>query len=194
MCLELGALTLKLSLIVPPAAMDHALLLEDEEGEGRSLIPRVLMFSWRPPTFEVLRGELLVPIPGDEIVPRSGRYYGYEPNNYRVKKDPSISLYCSEQVVAPLNQYESLLLEAVPTPSARFSLFLSDNMWDWGQRLKVGDDVFVLVSGQVPSPTQLMPRAAAKVRCVGGLGTGDDVPKGVFFGVEIMVSSVLACK
>ncbi len=183
----LASVSVKLSLIDPPAGMDLAfILLKDSEGEGRARIPQVLR---RPPTSKVLRGELLVPIPGDEIVPRND---GQKPHNYRVKKDPSISLYCSEQDLAPLGQYKILLLEAVSTPNARFSLFLSDNMLDWGQRVKTGDDVFVVVPPY--HHTQLMPRAAAKVRCVGGLGTDDNVQKGVFFGVEIMVSFVLACK
>ncbi len=168
--------------------MDGALLLQDKAGE-KPLI-QIPLYK-RTSAVNVLRGELLVPIPWDKITPRND---GEKPHNHRVKSDATITLYCTEQEVAPLDNYEFLLYEAVSSPSVRFSMFLSGiiidhSILDWGQQLKPGSDVYVVVPGLTHVPTQATPRAAARVRYVGGLGLGEDMIGGVFFGVEIVVSS-----
>ncbi len=164
--------------------MAGAVLLEDKLGEKYSSLMGGLFK--RTSTVNVLRGELLVLIPGDKITPRNN---GEKPHNYRVKSDATITLYCDEQEVAPMGSYEFLLLEAVSTAIVRYSMFLSGNILDWGQRLQPGDDVYVVVPGLTHVPTQATPRAAARVCYVGGLGLGEDFIGGVFFGVEIVVSS-----
>ncbi len=160
------------------------MLLQDKAGEKYS--SQIAGFYKRTSAVNVLRGELLVPIPGDKIISRND---GEKPHNHRVKGDATITLYCTEQVVAPLDNYEFLLLEAVSSPSVRYSMFLSGNILDWGQQLKPGSDVYVVVPGLTHVPTQATPRAAAKVRYVGGLGLGEDLFAGLYFGVEIVVSS-----
>ncbi len=167
------------------AAMDGALLLVDKPGEKPSVFQMGGLVK-RTSTVNILKGELLVSIFGDDITPRND---GRKPNNYRVKSDATITLYCDVQEVAPLDNYNSLLLEAVSHPSVRFSMFLSDHTLTWGQKLKCNADVYVVVPGPTHVPTQATPRAAAKVCFVGGLGVPPDVRGGVFFGVEIVVSS-----
>ncbi len=164
--------------------MDDCLLLRDEPGEKPFF--QIGGLVKRTSAVNVLRGELLVPIPRDDISPRNN---GEKPHNYRVKSDATITLYCGEQDVAPLDNYESLLLEALSRPLARFSMFLSGRTLTWGQKLKCNDDVYVVVPGLTLVSTQATPRAAAKVSFVGGLGVPPDMRGGVFFGVEIVVSS-----
>ena len=165
--------------------MDGAILLHDKVGEKTSSGFAGLVK--RSTTVNVLRGELLVPVPGDEIVTRND---GEKPHNYRVKKKEAITMYCDPvNDVAPLGNYEFLLLEGIQSRDARYEVFLSGDKIDWGQTLKSGSDVYVIVPGTTFSsaavPTQGAPRAAAKVRYVGGSGT----EPGIMFGVEITVGS-----
>ena len=122
--------------------MEGALLMGDKAGEKYSVQYGGLYK--RTTTVNVHRGELLITIPGSEIITRND---GQRPHNYRVKKDQTISLYCSEQEVSPLGNYEFLLLETVSSNNIRFSMFLTGNVLDWGQTLKPGSDVFVTVPG-----------------------------------------------
>ncbi len=161
--------------------MEGALLTGDKTGGKISHFGGLIKRT----TVTVLRGELLVKIPGNAIVIRND---GQKPNNYQVKGDATISLLCDAQDVVPLGNYEFLLLESVKTPGARFSLFHAGTILDWGQNLKSGDDVYVAVPGLTASNVAVhTPRAAAKVRFVGGLGAEGEEP-GIFFGVEIIVS------
>ncbi len=162
--------------------MDGAILLEDKLGEKYSSLMGGLIK--RTSTVNVLRGELLVPIPGDKITPRKD---GEKPHNYRVKSDAKITLYCTPLDVAPLDDYDLLLYEAVSSPSVRYSMFLSGHKTctDGAQRLKSNSDVYYAAPRPGSVPTQAKPQAAADV---GGLGLGDDMKGGVFFGANYMVS------
>ena len=119
-----------------------------------------------------LKGELLITIPGDKLIPRND---GKRPNNYRLVKDETITVYAdAETDIAPLNDHEFLLMAAIESPLARYEAFISDKL-EWGVGLKPGDAVYVTVQGNV--------RVSAIIRCV------VDVTKqsGLLFGVEIMV-------
>ena len=164
--------------------MDSAILLQDSPGEktDTSIVGAVKNFvgaGRKSSSVVVVRGELLVPIPGDEITPRND---GLKPHNYRLKREPTVSLYCKDDGddIAPLGAYEELLLEGIKSTTARYEVFISANMLDWGSNLKVGDAVYVGLPSQHPVPVQY---AAAVIRFVGGL-KGET---GIQFGVEITV-------
>ena len=156
-----------------------AILLKDLVGEKtESVLVGVLKkFTGKSSTVNVLRGELVEPISGDELTPRSE---GQRPYNYRVKKDPAVLLYCNAQDIAPLGDKEFLLLEAIQTPAARYELFVSGEKLDWGYNLNPGDTVYVSIPGLTVFPNQ---RAAAAIRSVGGLHP----EPGLKFGIEIIV-------
>ena len=169
--------------------MDAAILLHDSPGEiidNTSLVGTVKTLGGlmgrklHVSSIVVVRGELLVPIPGSEI---SLRNDGQKPHNYRLIRDPRISLFCKDDGndVAPLGDYEFLLLAGIKSRSVRYDVFISrDDMLEWGSKLKVGDVVYVGLPAQTTVPTQY---AAAFIRYVGCLGK----EPGVQFGVEIMV-------
>ena len=162
--------------------MDGAILLQDSRGEktDTSLVGAVknLVGAGRKSSsVVVVRGELLVPIPGDEITPRGD---GQKPHNYRLNREPTVSLYCEDEF-APLGEYEYLLLEGIKSQTARYEAFISaNNILDWGSKLKPGDAVYVGLPSQHTTPVQY---AEAIIRYVGGLKT----EPGIQFGVEITV-------
>ena len=159
-----------------------AILVKDNVGEkSESILGAIKRVVWKPSTLRILRGELVEPIPGDDVSPRSE---GQKPYNYRCKKDPAVLLYCHEQDIAPLSDKEFLLLEAIQTPAARYDVFISGDKMDWGCNLKRGDTVYV----SIPSLTVLPScRAAAVVCYVGGLPP----ESGLMFGIEIMVGLLM---
>ena len=126
----------------------------------------------------VVRGELLVSIPENEITPRIDRQ---TPHNYRLKQDPTVTLFCKEDDIAPLGKRDFLLLEGIKSHMARFDVF--SNQLDWGLKLKPGDVVYVSLPSRYPVPVQY---AAAVIRFVGHLKT----EPGIQFGVEITVRVV----
>ena len=156
-----------------------AILLKDHVGEKSEstlgMLKRVV--TGKSAVMNVLRGELVEPIPGDELAPRSE---GQKPYNFHWKKDPAVLLYCHEQDIAPLSDKEFLLLEAIQIPAARYEVFISGEKLDWGCNLKPGDTVYVSIPGLTVFPTW---RAAAVIRYVGGLPP----MSGLMFGIEIMV-------
>lgn len=164
-----------------------AILLKDHVGEKSEstfdMLRRVV--SGKSPVVNVLRGELVEPIPGDELTLRRE---GQKPYNYRWKKDPAVLLYCHEYDIAPLSDKEFLLLEGIQTPNARYEVFISGEKLDWGCNLKPGDTVYVSISSLTVLPSY---RAAAVVRYVGGLVHLPGMPHqpGLMFGIEIVVST-----
>ena len=155
-----------------------AILVKDNVGEkSESFLGVIKRAVWKPSTLRILRGELVEPIPGDELTPRSE---GQKPYNYHWKKDPAVLLYCNEYDVAPLSDKEFILLEAIQTPAARYEMFISGEKLDWGCNLKPGDTVYVSIPSLAVFSSQ---RAAAVIRYVGGLPP----EPGLMFGIEIMV-------
>ena len=159
--------------------MDGAILLQDSHGEkaNTSIVGTVKNFlagRKSSSSVVVVRGELLVPISGDELTPRK------MPHNYRLKREPTVSLYCKSDDIAPLGEYELWLLEGIKSQTTRYEVFSASNILDWGSRLKPGNMVYVVIPGQHTAPVQY---AAAVIRYVGGLKT----EPGIQFGVEITV-------
>ena len=119
-----------------------------------------------------LKGELLIAIPGDKLVPRND---GKQPNNFRLVEDETLTVYAEADDIAPLSDHDFLLLVAIECSSlTRYEVFISNKL-EWGQDLKQGDGVFVTIQGNV--------RAAAIIRFIGMVTKRS----GLWFGVEIMV-------
>ena len=165
--------------------MDGAILLQDSRGVKVNTsiagTVKILLGGRKSSPCVVVRGELLVPIPpGDEITPRKG---GQTPHNYYLKRELAVSLYCKDDDVTLLSEYEFWLLEGIKSQTTRYEVFISaNNVLHWGSRLKPGNMVYVAL------PTQHSQYAAAVIRYVGGLKT----EPGIQFGVEITVSLSVA--
>ena len=135
---------------------------------------------------QVLKGELVTPIPEADIIPRSD---GQNAHNYRtLTRDSPATFYDddSEDNLAPLKPKQFDLLASVRSPAARYSIFLEPGKLDWGCSLKVGDKVSVEVP-IVATAVGNKIRAFAVVRYVGPVTA---LP-GITFGVEIKVSPTL---
>ena len=126
-----------------------------------------------------LRGELLVAIRGEDLIPRND---GAKPHNYRLERDMTVTLRAEEDEVAPLDLRDFLLLEAIKSTHSRFDTFIYAYKMEWGLSLKEGSEVFVAVNPEMPHHSWLRSRAA--VCWVGELGGSE---RGTVFGVEIMV-------
>ena len=157
--------------------MDNHILLKDSPAEkaDTSFAGTVKTYLGKKHSYVVaVRGELLVPIPESEITARSDR----QTPNYRLKQDPTVTLFCKEDDIAPLGKRDFLLLEGIKSHSARFDVF--SNQLDWGSNLKPGDVVYVSLPSKHAIPVQY---AAAVIHFVGHLKT----EPGIQFGVEITV-------
>ena len=130
-----------------------------------------------------LKGELLVAIPGQDLVPRND---GGMPHNYRLVRDTTITLRAEAYAVAPLDLRDYLLLVAIKSVHSRFDTFIYANKMEWALSLKQGSEVFVTVNPEMPHHSQLHSRAV--VRWVGELFGRE---RGTVFGVEIMVCNVV---
>ena len=149
------------------------ILMKDTHGEkANNKIISILRSG--PKQVQVLLGELLTLISHREIQTRND---GKPAHNYRLKKDPNVTLYCEDDDVAPLSRDNMELLEAIQKPWARFAVFSEDNKLEWGGRkLKKGSLVYVKLHTGIWS--------FAVVQYVGIVET----LKGRNFGVEIIVS------
>ena len=131
----------------------------------------------------VLRGELLLAIRGQDLVPRDD---GGRPHNYRLARDTTVTLRAEEEEVAPLDREDFLLLEAIKSTHSQFDTFISAKKMEWALSLKEGSEVFVAVNPEMPQHSRL--HCQAVVRWVGELGGKE---RGTVFGVEIMVGIML---
>ena len=102
-----------------------------------------------------------------------------EVSNYRVCRSCDLLLFCKADDVAPLQEEQFDLLEAITNPLHRFEVFR--HTLEWGMSLRDGAIVWVTL------PTSPPTYARAIVRYRGPLGE----KHGTFFGVEIMVCSYI---
>ena len=157
-----------------------ALLLQDVWGEkANSTITKIIGLG-KKGSVNVLKGTLLCSIPDKEQVPRQD---GKPAHNYRVYKNDVVTLFCSEQEVAPLTNNEFHLLNAIKSPGARFEVFVN-GVADWGSKLKLNDMVYVTLPSKQAIGNQ---RVRAAVRWIGVLPNED----GIKFGVEITVCVII---
>ena len=129
-------------------------------------------------TKAVYRGELLLRLPRVKVTPR--RKDGKPAHNYQIADDPSVTLFCTEDDVAPMSDYEYHLMEAITSREARFHVFCKDIL-DWGSKLKEGTFVYMTLPSKTPVSSQ---RAVSVIRYIGPLPN----ERGIQFGVEIEVN------
>ena len=162
-----------------------ALLLQDVWGEkANSTMTKIFSLGKIGSVSDhlVLKGILLCSIPDKEQVPRHDEKPAH---NYRVYKNDMVTLFCSEQEVAPLTNKEFELLNGIKSSRARYEVFLN-GVLDWSLRLIPNDMVYVIL----PSKQSIGNiRVRAVVRWIGVLPNED----GIHFGVEIMVRVNTAC-
>ena len=158
------------------AVAESAILLKDalgEKNQGR------IAGLWKSSAKAVYRGDLLLTLPRVMVVPRKD---GKKAHNYQLASDPSITLYCTEDDVAPMSDYEYHLMAAVKSREVRYEIFQKDIL-DWGSKLKEGTFVYVTLPSKSPVSNQ---RAVSVIRYIGPLPN----EHGIQFAVEIQVSAV----
>ena len=156
-------------------AAEAKFLLKDILGE-KSL--GKIAGLWKPNSKLICRGELLLTLPRVKITPRKD---GKPAHNYQLANDPAVTLFCTEDDVAALSDYEYHLMAAVKSRQARYAVFQKDIL-DWGSKLKEGDFVYVALPSRSLVPNQC---AVSVIKYIGPLPKED----GVQFGVEIQVST-----
>ena len=163
---------------------EAAILLKDVQGEKS--LGKIGGF-FKPSIKPVFRGELLLLLPRVKVIPRKDNKPAH---NFQLANDPSVTVFCSEDDVAPLSDYEYNLMVAIKSRESRFDVFRKDFM-DWGSKLKEGTFVYATLPSKSPVPNQ---RALSVIRYVGPLPKED----GILFGVEIQVgvdiNSVVCCR
>ena len=154
---------------------EPAFLLKNVQGE-KSL--GKIVGLWRSNSKLVYRGELLRTIPRVKVIPRKD---GKPAHNHQLASDPGVTLFCTENDVAPISDYGYHLMVAIKSREARYEVFQKDIL-DWGSKLKVEDFVYVALPSKSPVPSQ---RAVSVIKYIGPLPKKD----GMQFGVEIQVST-----
>ena len=158
-------------------AAEAAFLLKDIQGE-KSL--GKIAGLWKSNSKLVCRGELLLTIPRVKVIPRKD---GKSAHNYQLASDPAVTLFCTEDDVAPISDYEYHLLTGVKSREARYGVFQKDVL-DWGSKLKEGEFVYVALPSRTPVSSQC---AVSVIKYIGPLPN----EHGIQFGVEIQVSIVI---
>ena len=157
-------------------AAEAALLLKNIQGEktlGK------LAGLWKSNSKLVCQGELVLTIPRVKIIPRKN---GKPAHNYQVAlSDPVVTLFCPEDGVAPISDYEYHLLSGIKSREARYGVFQKDIL-DWGSKLKEGEFVYVALPSKTPASNQC---AVSVIKYIGPLPN----EHGMQFGVEIQVST-----
>ena len=151
-----------------------AILLKDVHGErSQGRIAGLL----RSGVKLVCRGELLLTLPKIKVIPRKD---GKPAHNYQLVSDPAVTLYCTEDDVAPLSDYEYNLMDAIKSREARYEVFQKEIL-DWGSELRIGTYVYATLPSKALVFNQ---RAVSVIRYIGPLPS----ERGIQFGVEIIVS------
>lgn len=157
-----------------------ALLLKDFQEEKNLGILGGLFKSSKSATETVHRGELLHSLPRAKVTARKD---GRPAHNYQLANDPSVTLFCPDDDVALLNDYEYNLMIPIKSREARLEVHQKEIL-NWGSRLKKGTLVYVALPSRSLVSNQ---RAVAVIRYIGPLPKEE----GVQFGVEIQVNGVL---
>ena len=135
---------------------------------------KVETVSWSIPFVNISRTSQ-TDIPKGELLIRKGGWL-------HVRGNQDAAFKYEIQSVAPLELVQRALLEAIPTPKARFSVFVTEGWMDWGVAVKTGDVVYIRISMKDDTENCC---STALVHYIGRLT--EDEP-GTIFGVEIKVS------
>ena len=135
---------------------------------------------------KVFKGDLIVPIPQEEMRQIS-QIKGVTPN-YRLYRDPQVILYAAYPIeVSPLDEREIEYLLAVTPASVRLREYLNEEDKKMKMDLIVGDNVvFKLKLESSTSKTTPTAQVNGIIRYIGDHHDSD----GIFFGIEIQVSSL----
>ena len=166
------------------------LLMRDKQGEEK--ISFYIGLSHRIVTHIVLRarGSLLTPIPEEKQIPQAD---GRATHNYQIMyysdietksmyRDHTITLFCDEEDVSPLSDYDHLLLAGIQNPETRYHIFITPNKLEWGAQLKVDDRVLVSIPDPIAAKSGTTRKTSAMIQYVGPV---ESLP-GLTFGVEIL--------
>ena len=132
--------------------------------------------SWSIPVVNISRTSQIALSKGELLI-RKGEVV-------HVRGNEGATFKFESNYVAPLDDVQLGLLEAIPTPRGRMLVFANEgpSIWlDWGAAVKAGDSVYI----RVPMKDGSECCSTARVHYIGCL-TGDQ--PGTFFGVEITVS------
>ena len=151
---------------------EAVILMKDLQGEKSGKMGGLL----KPSPKNVYRGQLLLSMPRSKVIPRKD---GNPAHNYQLASDPAVTVFCTENDIAPLSEYEFHLLAGVKSREDRYEVFQHDRL-DWGSKLKCGHFVLATLPSKSPVPTQPV---VSKIQHIGPLPNEN----GVLFGVEIMV-------
>ena len=161
------------------ASSQVAILLKDKRGEGR--IEDEEEVPWN---FLVDKGELIIEIPEKEQVPNND---GKQPHNYRLYtggEQDNVTLYAGPTDIALLHGTEVVYLLPVQPPSTRIQQYTRENRMTDIMDIKVGDLViFKLDQGK----GNAFAFVRGKVQYLGTIPEHE----GIYFGIEITVSTVL---
>ena len=130
----------------------------------------------------ISKGELLAEIPKQEQVKQEE---GTPPHNYRLIRDPTVTLYNNGTGVSPLIGPEGDYLEGIKDPVTRLVEYQKEGRLQWIMGLRQGDKVFFKLERDKGSQASLYPRG--RVRYYGKV----EGEKGVMFGIEITVSMII---
>ena len=125
----------------------------------------------------ISKGELLAEIPREEQVEQEEE----KPHNYRLLRDPAITLYDNGTGVSPLIGPEGDYLEGIKDPLTRLVDYQKEGRLQWIMDLRLGDEVFFKMKRD-KTQGPLYPRG--RVRYYGRV----EGERGVIFGIEIIVS------
>ena len=156
-----------------------AILLKDKPGEGR--IESEEDVPWNCP---VDKGELIIEILEKERVPSND---GKQPHNYRLYtggEQDNVTLYVVSTDIALLHGTEVDYLLPVQPPSTRIQQYTRENKMTEIMDIKVGD---VVIFKQNQGKGNPIAYVRGKVRYLGTIPEHE----GIYFGIEITVSTVL---
>ena len=157
--------------------------MKDTPGEKPpGLLKKIIFGAINNTVTVVLRGELLKRISYGKSQPRSD---GNQPN-YRVERDPAITLFAVEDNIFPLSIDDYHLLTAIESRFNRFFVFSMSQWLEWGTNLKVNDHVYI--SLPIPNTSSIWSTGIVRYR-----GFVKTLP-GIHFGVELTVSTVVSQK
>ena len=154
------------------------ILMRDKQGEGASTYAGIVR---RTIPQHILRGSLLVPIPVEKQTHRNDGNFAH--NYQTILKELSVSLFCGNNDMSPLNEYEYNLLCGIESLEERYQMFISPDILDWATKLMAGDAMRVSIPFKHAPESVVTKKVSAVIRYIGSV---EGLP-GITFGVEITV-------
>ena len=154
---------------------ETVLLLKDAQGARSGKKKGLLKLT--PSLGTVCRGELLLK---DKVTQYKD---GETAHNFKAASDPSVTLRCTEDDVAPLSSNQFHLLKPIKSREACYNAF-QKGLLDWASKLKKDDLAYVILLTNLVQEQYVL----VVIRYIGSLQT----EPGIWFGVEIVVCEVVS--